>query len=243
MVGDYLGFATGQCFGGTTPPAVFDIASQARQQHATWLWENKPAEVMTRADSYVADMSLSDKHTPTSDITFAKANYDSKNNGVFKDDGSRIPPPFPHQVDDCMFADVKDYFRLTSAASIVALEDVFGIDHPHQEKTLSLEKLELAYYEGHHVVGQQVDTRRMVVEISPRRRNKIIKFIQTEDWLNPQKRLLCKRLLLCWVFWAALLNTSLGFGCSYMSSKILLVLQLRKPMQLHKKELALWMVL
>jgi len=45
------------------------------------------------------------------------------------------------RVDDCLLADVEEYFPRTVAVSIVALEDVFDGNHPYQEASLSEEKL------------------------------------------------------------------------------------------------------
>ncbi|KAG7371384.1 hypothetical protein IV203_019954 [Nitzschia inconspicua] len=89
----------------------------------------------------------------------APANADSQNHGVFFPNGDCMAPPYPHQVDDCMFADIRHYFPLTSAASIVALEDVFGSTHPCQH-ILSMDKLELEYTErsgSNHVKATLVE--------------------------------------------------------------------------------------
>jgi hypothetical protein len=76
---------------------------------------------------------------------------------------------------------------LTAAASMVALEDIFGEKHPCQEHVLSFDKLNLSFDEHHDVVGHSVDTQRMVVGITARRREKIVRFIESEGWLNPKK--------------------------------------------------------
>ncbi|KAG7339748.1 hypothetical protein IV203_025427 [Nitzschia inconspicua] len=182
----YLGLATGQTFDDNSSPGNFEVAAIARQQHASFLWHHKPSEVLLRANEYVSNMRIQPVRPSSALQCFAGANYDSLNHGVFDSDGERLPPPFPHQVDDCMFADIPEYIRLTSAASIVALEDVFGPKHPCQESVLSVEKLDMEYGEDRLVVGQCPNTRRMVVELSPRRREKLLSYIETEGWLSPR---------------------------------------------------------
>jgi hypothetical protein len=86
-----------------------------------------------------------------------------------------------------MFADVPEHMPLTAAASMVALEDIFGEKHPCQEHVLSIDKLNLSFDEHHDVVGNYVDTRRMVVGITARRQEKIVRFIESKGWLNPKK--------------------------------------------------------
>ncbi|KAG7361125.1 hypothetical protein IV203_036225 [Nitzschia inconspicua] len=130
-VGPYLGFATGQTFGDNVSAANFEVCAIAHQQHASYLWSYFPDDVLRRATTYVQRMKF--PPTPNPSPTFAAANADSQNPGVFLPNGDRKAPPYPHQVDDCMFADIRHYFPLTSAASIVALEDVFGTTHPCQE--------------------------------------------------------------------------------------------------------------
>ncbi|KAG7367496.1 hypothetical protein IV203_030167 [Nitzschia inconspicua] len=183
-VGPYLGFATGQTFGDNVSAANFEVCAIARQQHASYLWKHSPDIVFRRAAAYVQRMKFPplSEHPPT----FAAANADSQNHGVFLPNGDRMAPPYPHQVDDCMFADIRHYFPLTSAASIIALEDVFGSTHPCQEHVLSMDKLELEYTESRLVVGHVPNSRRMVVEISPRRRSKLITYLSQEKWLQPR---------------------------------------------------------
>jgi hypothetical protein len=184
VVDDFLGLATGQTFGDTASPGNFEVAAIARQQHAAYLWAHQSQEVLQRAHTFVQQMTF---NTGPRALAFASANADSLNQGVLDAHGHRVPPPFPRQVDDCMFADVPEHMPLTAAASMVALEDIFGEKHPCQEHVLSFDKLNLSFDENRDVVGHHVDTRRMVVGITARRREKIIQFIESEGWLLPKK--------------------------------------------------------
>ena len=140
----YLGFAPGQTFGNCFSPANFEPAACARQQHARYLWENKPTETCTRAAAHLEKITYI--VNPEDTRPFGLANPDSLNPGVLSPDGTRLPPPYPMQVDDCFYADIKEYFPRTVAASIIALEDLFDRSHPYQDPPLSLEKLKVIYY-------------------------------------------------------------------------------------------------
>jgi hypothetical protein len=180
----YLGAATGQTFGDTASPANFEVLAIARKEHAQWLFCHKPEECLTRAEEYVSQMKVPPEATPEEAATFSQANADSFNHGVFDEEGKRLPPPFPHQIDDCLFADVREHILLASAASIVALEDVSGDKHPCQPHVLSQEKLELAYDDNRVTLGHFTETTAMMVELSKARRTKIIAYIAEEGWLS-----------------------------------------------------------
>ena len=91
------------------------------------------------------------------------------------------------QGDELFSVDILDTIRLTSAASIVALEDTFGPDHPCQEMVLSQEKLDLSYLDVRLLVGFVLETQRMLVKLSPRWREKNIKMIFEGKWLHKRK--------------------------------------------------------
>ena len=113
---------------------------------------------------------------------FAQANVDSLNPGVEDRYGNRLPPGYHPHVDDHLYADIAKYFALAVAASIVSLEDAFGGSHEFQENVLSDEKLHLVYKEIRTVLGYQPNSRTMMVELSPRQREKIIAFIEFHGW-------------------------------------------------------------
>ncbi|KAG7354495.1 hypothetical protein IV203_003851 [Nitzschia inconspicua] len=187
VVDGYLGFATGQTFGDTASPGNFEIPAIARQQHAAYLWLHKQEEVLHRARHFIAKMSFLNEATFRDKGSFSSANADSCNHGVLFPDGSRRPPPYPHQVDDCLFADTIELMPLTAAASMIALEDVFGPKHECHEHILSMDKLNLAFDETRDMLGHHVDTRRMVITLASRRRDKILSFIEQEGWLAPKR--------------------------------------------------------
>ena len=178
--------ATGQTFGDSYSPANFEPAAICRQQHAQWLWKYRSDNILERAQTHVSNIKL--VLDPSDTRPFAQANADLLNPGALNPDGTRIPPPYPMQVDDCLYADIARYFPRTVAASITALEDVFDGHHPYMEPPLSLEKLDPVHHEHRVLLGHYPDTRSMTVQLSPRRAEKIITYIAQEGWLSPNHK-------------------------------------------------------
>jgi hypothetical protein len=121
---NYMAVATGATFGDCTSPSNWDPIAQARQQMARHLW--KHPNIIHRAAPYMPNISLSS--APGKDIQndFVKADADAKNCGVFHVNGTRMPPPYAHHVDDNMYADVAEHLTRTISASIVSLYEVLG---------------------------------------------------------------------------------------------------------------------
>ena len=143
---------------------------------------------------------------------FSQANPDSLNTGV-KDENKRLPPGYHPHVDDHLYADIGEYFALAVAPSIVSLEDSFGGSHVFQEDVLSDKKLHLIYREIHIVLGYQPNTRTMMVELSPRQREKIIAFIEFRGWATTKSTATIKELAQNFGSAAkCMLYFSLGFG-------------------------------
>ncbi len=178
--------ATGQTFGDTYSPANFEPAAICRQYHARWLWTNQIEEILSRAKQHVDNIQLIVE--PKDNRPFASANPDILNTGVKNPDGSRTPPPYPMQVDDCLYADIAEFFPRTVAASVIALEDVFDSHHPYQDPPLSLEKLDPIHREDRLLLGHHLDTRTMMVKLSNRRAEKVLAFLENEGWLRPGHR-------------------------------------------------------
>ena len=118
---------------------------------------------------------------------FAQANADSQNMGMLDDNGHRLPPSYVAHVDDHLYVDVEKHFPTTISASIVALTDAFGGSHECQENILSDERLKLQYSEQRIVLGYQPNSRTMMVEISPRQREKIISYIEFHGWATTKQ--------------------------------------------------------
>ena len=91
---------------------------------------------------------------------------------------NRKPPTYVAHLNDHLYADISAYFPGTVACSIQSLEDTLGGSHQFQEDVLSDEKLNMTYQEYRTVLGFQPNTRTMMVNISPRQKEKIITFIK-----------------------------------------------------------------
>ena len=125
-------------------------------------------------------------HSEIEGLPFAKANADSLNKGVYDANGLQIAPDYQGHVDDHFWAEILPYLKLLIGASVVAVNDVFDGNHPYQE-VLSDEKLNLLYQEVRLLLGYFLNSRTMCVDISPRRREKIILYIEAEGWVSSRK--------------------------------------------------------
>ena len=176
-----LGFCTGQNFGNCFSPSNFEAIAVARQQWAQFLWTHDAKRTMKRAKPYTSQMSIAD---PISSDPPEKAQMDTLNPGVLNADGSRQAPPFSMQVDDCMYADTKEFILKTAGISIVSLEDIAGKIHPNMKGPFSVEKWNRIYSEYRLLVGHEINSRRMVVIISAIRKKKILLFLFEENWIT-----------------------------------------------------------
>ena len=130
-----LGFCTGQTFGNNYSPVNFDHAALVRVQWAIWLWKNEAIELIEKADEYM--QSIQFDHNPADSSSFAQANADSKNQGVFDSCGNRNPTVYINHVDDVLYAEVEELMPQTVACSVVSVDEAFGGYHKYQNKVLS----------------------------------------------------------------------------------------------------------
>ena len=94
------------------------------------------------------------------------------NTGVKDANNDILPPGFHPHEDNHLYADVEEYFSLAVSTSVVSLDDSFGGSHVFQKDVLSDEKLLVIYREIRTLLGNQPNTRTMMVEPSPRQREK-----------------------------------------------------------------------
>ena len=95
-------------------------------------------------------------------IPFGRANKDSLNQGVFDDNGDRLPTEFTAHVDDNIYAEVEEYLRRSVAVSMVSVDEAFGSSHKYQEDVLSNEKLNLFFEEVCLLLGKLPNSRLML---------------------------------------------------------------------------------
>ena len=174
-----LALNTGMTFGNTNSGYNFDKPATARSQHAKWLWLHEADESLRKCEERLKDMRT---EAFDDNIDFAPANGDAHNAGVFNTDGTRMPPAFTGHVDDHIYADVIAELRKAVACSLVSADDAFGGSHATQEDIISDEKFNSLYREIRLILGHLINTRTMMVQISPRRREKTIDHIEEEGW-------------------------------------------------------------
>ena len=126
-------------------------------------------------------------HSELEGLPFTKANADLLNKGVLNANGLRIAPDYQGHANDHFWAEILPYLKLLIGASVVAVNDVFDGNHPYQEEVLSNEKSNLLYREVQLLLGYFPNSRTMRVDISPQRREKIILYIEAEDWVSSRK--------------------------------------------------------
>ena len=115
---------------------------------------------------------------------FAQAQADDINAGVFRLDGSRLPPQFDHHVDDCGFADVDEFVEQGVYASALALYAILGFPSAVVPDHLSKDKLVALYGFLRKYVGRQWNTRRLVIGMPPYKRLELIE--RLEHWIAQQ---------------------------------------------------------
>ena len=118
------------------------------------------------------------------DVPFAQANADAFNEGAFNSDGSRKPATYMGHVDDHLTAEIEQYLRRAIVCSFIGAEEAFGGSHQHQEDLISDKKLDMLYKEERLLLGNLPNSRTMMVGLSPRRREKTIKYIREVGWLT-----------------------------------------------------------
>ena len=181
-----LALCTGNTFGNTNCPFNFDQPATARNQHASYLWLNHKDRCLAQEHDRLSNVTT-EEMDPT--IPFARVNSDSLNRGVVdRVTRKRFGPSFVGHVDDTLYVATKKDLKSMIACSFVAADETFGGNHKFQEKIISEPKLNMDYKETRVVLGYQPNTRTMMVELSPRRRDKTVCYIIDEGWLQPKKR-------------------------------------------------------
>ena len=135
-------------------------------------------EAVDRAVPFTKKMSIADPILKDSPV---KAQKDALDLGVYNSQGNQLPPSYNMQVNNCIFADVEEYIKKTATMNIIGLEDLSGATHPFQEHPLLFKKWDPVYGELCLLVGNDANTRQMVVLISKDRRLKVICFLEEDD--------------------------------------------------------------
>lgn len=182
MIEDCLYFASGSTFGGNTSPSNFEPVARTRQQLAQYLWSQP--DTLERARPHLPTLTFSPEPTLAEIATFVPATADALNPGVLRPDGSRRPPGYDHHVDDNLYADIRDTFIKTVAASILALYCVLGFPCSGIRDPLSREKFNPEYTFHRPSVGITTNTRTLIISITDIKRTQSL--AELYPWLSIQ---------------------------------------------------------
>ena len=182
LLAGYLVMNTGATFGGNTSPGNFEPLARARQQHAQYLWRtNTGTTLVEQAAKYDIHVKIAPPPTPLEIQSFSPAYTDSINKGVLDVYGNRLPPPYPHHVDDNFYADIGRYIAHTIAASVLALYTILGAPDNLRPDPLSRDKFHAFHNHLRKTVGYMLDSRRMRVSILEYKRDQFLDLLS--QWL------------------------------------------------------------
>jgi hypothetical protein len=125
--------STGQTFGDCTRPANWEPVVRNQQQYIWYLWHQETT--LARAFKHLSN--LQSAATPSKQIieSFVQATTpDTLNHGVLDAAGAWLAPQYNHHVNDCLYADIKESFPLTVAASIFARYLLLGKPSANQHQ-------------------------------------------------------------------------------------------------------------
>jgi hypothetical protein len=180
LVFGVLFMSTGQTFGDCTSPANWEPVARNRQQYARFLWYQ--ATTLARALKHLPKLQFAPSPSALAKSKFIQATPDSLNQGVLDANGDRVAPQYDHHVDDCLYADVKEHFPLTVAASIMALYLLLGEPSANHRDPVSWEKFESKVTHTRKAKGFIVNTRRMEVSLPDYKREQIVELLA--EWTH-----------------------------------------------------------
>ena len=169
----------GQTFGGETSPANWEPIANGRKQIARHLWNHPDIELL--AEPFLPPIEFAPAPTDAEIAEFCPAERDSRNPGVLRPDGSRLPPIYAHHVDDCYYSDIAEYMTRTVAASALSLFEVLGYPKAGVPPALSFDKLNTRYTHLRKWNGFQSDSRTLDVDVLLYKRDQVIQELQL--WL------------------------------------------------------------
>jgi hypothetical protein len=163
---------TGQTFGDSPSPPNWEPIVTARKALAQKLWQRP--ETATAGRAVLPDIALADPPTLQDQATFVQPRADSKNSGVLAADGSRLPPPYPHHVDDCYYADTRPYFYTTVVSSLLALYAILGKKSAWNTDVVSWEKFNAKFTHERRMNGWIVNSRTLTLALPDEKRSNLL---------------------------------------------------------------------
>jgi hypothetical protein len=175
LVFGILFMSTGQTFGDCASQANWEPVARNRQQYARFLWMQ--IDTLSRGLPHLPKFIFAPSASQATVAQFVQAAPGSLNTGVLDQQGAHLPPQYDHHVDDCLYADVKDFFLLTVAASILALYLLLGQPGPNHRDPVSWETFEAKLTHRRKAKGFIVDTHRMEVSIPDYKRDQVVELL------------------------------------------------------------------
>jgi hypothetical protein len=174
-----LFFMTGLTFGDNVSPQNFEPIPIARSEYAQRIWLHL-TNLLELARPYMPTISIAPAPTADEIASFEQATPDSQHQGVFDEHGNRKSPPFPHHVDDNLYAEIRKFLLRTLAASVLSLYVILGWPQPHLPDPLSHKKLNTHYTHKRKACGIMIDTRRMTLSLPPDKRSVLV--LELHEW-------------------------------------------------------------
>jgi hypothetical protein len=163
---------TGQTFGDSPSPPNWEPIVTARKALARKLWADEAT--ISRGQQILPSITRGEPPTKGESATFAQPTADSSNQGVFDTNGQRLPPPYPHHVDDCYYADVDEHLYKTVVASLIALYTILGRPSAWNTDVVSWEKFTNQFTHQRKINGWIVNSRSLTLTLPEDKRRNLV---------------------------------------------------------------------
>ena len=171
---------TGQTFGDSPSPPNWEPIVTARKALAQKLWLRPETESDGR--EVLPSITLADPPSLQDRATFVQPVPDSKNAGVMTSTGDRIPPPYPHHVDDCYYADIRPNFYKTVVSSLLALYSILGKKSGWNSDVVSWDKFISKFTHERRMNGWIVNSRTLTIALPNEKRSRLLDLLT--EWSN-----------------------------------------------------------
>jgi hypothetical protein len=171
---------TGQTFGDSPSPPNWEPIVTARKALAQKLWMR--AETEQDGREVLPDITLADPPSIRDQETFVQPVPDSKNPGVLTSTGDRRPPPYPHHVDDCYYADIRPNFYKTVVSSLLALYAILGKQSGWNSDVVSWDKFNSKFTHERRMNGWIVNSRTLTIALPEEKRARLLTLLT--KWSN-----------------------------------------------------------
>ena len=180
LVFGHLFMYSGQTFGDAPSPPNWEPIVTARKALAQKLWLDATT-ADTAGREVLPDIDLGSTATPIQLATVPVPSPDSFNRGVLNTiDGTRRPPPYPHHVDDCYYADIGHYFYRTVASSLLALYAILGRPSTWNTDVVSWDKFTNTFSHERRINGWLVNSRTLTLTLPDDKRQRMLDLLH--DW-------------------------------------------------------------